>query len=172
MNEPTISFKGDIVTWTESLADYPASTYTMKYEFDGPGTLASITGTTNTDGSSFDFSLDLASAVGGDYSYRGYVENSGGTIKTTVTYGVINVRDISTSPYAQGILESIETAITNFLADGGVISLSIQGRSQTFTNLEQLQKARDYWKAQVIKYNKSVAIAQGRQKNTRFLIQY
>lgn len=166
MNEPKIAFTNDVVTWNESLADYPASTYTMKYEFNGPGTLSTITGVPN--GNTFDFTLNLASAVQGEYFFRGYVECASPATKLTVTYGSFDVRDIATSTYAKTILDSIDLAISNFVTDGGVVSLSIQGRSQTFTTLADLTKAREYWKAQVVKHNKQIAIAQGRQKNTRF----
>lgn len=170
MNEPKILFKGDIGKWTETPSGYPSSAWTMVYEFDGAGTIASITGVASGDG--FEFTLATALATAGTYYYRGYVQNKDGSEIYTVSYGQLDIKSLSVDSTAKAILDKIDAAIEDFIDDGGVVSLSIQGRTQAFTSLADLQKARDYWKKIVVNEYKEIQIAQGKQTNTRFFLKY
>lgn len=53
------------------------------------------------------------------------------------------------STSAQSIVDAIDAAILAMMAGGGAQSLTVEGRSITYTNLADLQKARAYYQGRV-----------------------
>lgn len=93
LNIPDTLQAGDSVTWTDSLGDYPASTYTLKYRLAGPQ-MIDITAAASVD----DHVVTIAKTTTaewtpGVYKWVAYVE--AGSDSTTIATGQVEVlRDL------------------------------------------------------------------------------
>lgn len=163
--EPDQLVIGDRWMWkrTDVGADYPPSSYSLKYSLRLEGT-----GTTEIEatasGSGTDFVVEVASATtagytAGTYQWQAYVTRTSDSQRITVDQGsfeVIPNRDASTSDprsHAKKVLDSIETAIEAFVTDVDVKSYTIStgtgSRSVTRADLTELYELRGKYRAEV-----------------------
>lgn len=146
--------KGTQIELTESIADYSASDYTLKYIFkkateppnefdtipDGTDHLLTITPTE---------SASLATGYNICNIYA--INNSDSTEIIPLASLVINVlpdpnTDNDARSFELKVLDKIETAILA-LADKTMSSISIDGRSYTYKDLAELERNRLHYKS-------------------------
>jgi len=160
MNVPTTINAGDKVTWTETLSDYPATTYTLAIDLrskDRPP----ITITAATSGS--DYLITILSVVtklwkSGIYQWQAFVYTGTGpdyTTKITIERGTLeilpNLTLFSSSDdgrsHVKRVLDSLEAVIEG-KATADQISYSIAGRSISKMSPSEILQWRDLYKTE------------------------
>lgn len=144
--------KGSVISITETIADYPATTHKLKYIFK-KSTDAAVEFDTTADGS--DHLLEISAANSLTIS-TGYNICNILAVSLTVATEIIpianlvvefqadpNTENDARSFYVKA-LEKIETAIL-LLADKTMSSVSIDGRTYTYLDIAQLERMRDYY---------------------------
>lgn len=177
MNEPKSLYKNDSLTWTESLSDYPASTWTLKYKFTG---LGNVTVTATPSGE--DHLVTITQAISnklneGIYRLVGWVEKSGE--KKTVYDAVVEVKpDYASIPggynalsVARTTLQNIETAIQNYSANP-YQSLTIKGKTKTNWSMTELLVWRGKLLAEVKREEDALRVASGLKSNRRIFTRF
>lgn len=124
--EPTKIITSEKIEWRISLADYPASEWTLTYYFRGPGVGVNVTAV--ADGDDFIMTLPTDSSddfdVAGKYKYHGRVQKiSDATDKHVVRTGYVQV-ELALNPddtaaielrsQAKQIVDSIDAAVLAF----------------------------------------------------------
>jgi hypothetical protein len=164
MNIPSVLTAGDTFDWTDSLSDYPAPTWTLKYSLWKYGK-AVIPITASASGS--DHAVSVAPSVStayaaGDWQWTAYVEKgSGGTLERyTIATGRVtikpNVSAVSSSAdlrsHAQIMLDGIEATLQG-RATHADLSLTINGKSIAFLKPSELESWRNTYRREVNKEN-------------------
>ena len=135
--EPDEFFEGDTVTWTKDLSDYPASVWTLKYNFVSDDASAkNETTTAAADGDTHVITISKAESgayTAGDYKWFSYVEDAGETVRYSVATGSVTVHPDQTSDtdarsHAKKVLDAINANIEG-IASKEQQSYSIAGRS-------------------------------------------
>lgn len=158
-SEPEELVLGDRWAWkrTDLSAEYPTDSYTLTYSADKQGsgsTTFSITAT-ETNG---EYLVEVASATtaaytAGTYNWQAYITRTSDSARVTVGTGVFKVlasMSASTADprsHAKKTLDAIEAVIES-RATVDQMSYTIQGRSLAKTPLPDLQKFRDYYRAE------------------------
>jgi hypothetical protein len=162
--EPLTVAAGDTVTWSRTLADYPASTgWVLKYALRGPA-VVDITG--SSDGDTHIITIapaDLTTA--GTYAVQGYVEN--GSERRTVYTGRLKVTpdltaaDATFDPrsHAQKVVEAIEAVIEG-RATRDQQEMWIDGERIVRTHFDELLKIRQ-------RYRHEIAAAEARERRSQ-----
>lgn len=168
--EPTELRAGDTWTWTRSLPDYPATTWTLKYRFKhasaaGFEIVASAAGS--------DFSISVAASAStayeaGDWTWMSWVEKVDGT-KITVGQGLTRIlpdyrNGLVTAAFddrshARKTLAALESWIED--RNPAVAEYEITGRRMRYIPLVDLLKLRQLYKAEVAAEEAAAAIANG-----------
>ena len=180
MNIPDILQAGDTFAWTDSLADYPATTYTLKYSLYRYGqTPLSITASASgTDHSVSVLAATTAAYAAGMWNWSAYVES--GATRYTVGRGTVTIKPYlpaatSTTDnrsHAQRMLDYIETAlVTSVTANAHVVSLTIDGKAVQYKR-EELLVLRNKYKWEVYNEKKADLIAQGYDPGGRINIRF
>lgn len=167
--EPGTLRAGDTWKWTKSLADYPASSWTLKYRFKSPTAGFEITASSSGD----DFSVTVTAATtsaysSGTYTWIAWVE--GGTSeKYTVDTGVAVINPdyrsgtataaLDDRSHARKTLAAIESWIES--RDQGVARYAIAGREMQYIPITDLLRLRQVYKAEVAAEDAAAAIANG-----------
>jgi hypothetical protein len=149
-SEPAELRTGDTWKWTKTLADYPASAWTLKYRFKNAAGGFEITATASGD----DYSVTVAATTSagyaaGTYSWMAWVE--GGTSeKYTVDSGVCTINPDYRSgtataafddrSHARKTLAAIESWIES--SNPGVAEYEIAGRRMKYWSAADLIKLR------------------------------
>src|SRR5512139_3769447 len=88
--EPAQIRAGDTIKWTKSLADYPASTWTLSYRLINGVNTIDITASADGDDHSVEVSHDISEHyVAGDYDWFSFVTD--GSERYTLDRGVVTV---------------------------------------------------------------------------------
>lgn len=157
--------------WTESITDYGADLYTLLiYLKKTNGTLKTIT--TTPDGTSHQISepaLTTAAYPFGSYTYHAVVfeiADPGNVI--SIERGIVEILPdlaIETDPrtFAMKMVDKLQTALLA-LADKTMSSISIEGRTYTYSNIDQLTNQLTYWE--------SKAGIPGTEKRQRIKLQF
>lgn len=169
--EPAELRVGDTWKWTKTLADYPASAWTLKYRFKSPVGGFEITSSASGD----DYSVTVAASataayVAGDYSWVAWVEG-GSSEKYTVDTGTTTLapdyRGTATAAtalddrsHARKVLAAIE-AVLESRATKDQESYEIAGRSLKRTPIGDLLKLRQHYKAEAAAEAAAEAIQNG-----------
>jgi len=169
-SEPSALRAGDTWRWTKSLADYPATSWTLKYRFKNAAGGFEITAST----SGTDYSVTVAAATtaaytAGVYSWLAWVE--GGTSeKYSVDTGIATIdpdyrSGTATAAYddrthARTVLDAIEAVIEG-RASRDQESYEIAGRSLKRTPIADLLKMRQHYKAEVAAQDAAEKISNG-----------
>jgi len=155
--EPDSFVQGDTVTWTRSLPDFPASTWTLSYAFVTSSDQQTVTASASGDTHSVTISTDESALFAvGTYKYQAYV-TSGSTRYTLDGKGnrpCINGRvdviaDFATNTtgydartHSEIVLADLKSAYQSYLSDQAkVASYSIGDRSITFKSESEFIEA-------------------------------
>jgi len=168
--EPGELRTGDTWKWTKSLADYPASAWTLKYRFKNAAGGFEITASTSGN----DYSVTVAAATtaayaAGLYSWMAWVEG-GSSEKYTVDSGVCTLNPDYRSgtataafddrTHARTVLDAIEAVIEG-RASKDQMEYEIAGRRLKLTPIADLLKLRQHYLAEVAGQKAAEAIANG-----------
>ena len=166
-NEPRIILRGDTIKWSKSFADYPATTWSLKYALRGAG---SIDITAAASGSDFLVTLTAAitaAYVIGGYSWSSYVEQ--GAERYTVASDSLAVKEnptaaalvgVETRSDAQVILDNLLAAYKTYTASQGIIqSYKIGEREAVFKDVEKLRKEINEARWEVAKEKQAARLA-------------
>jgi hypothetical protein len=168
-NEPGSLRAGDTWKWTKSLADYPASAWSLKYRFKSPTAGFEISATADGDIHSVSVAAATTTAyAAGTYSWIAWVE--GGTSeKYTVDTGVTVVNPdyrtgtatsaLDDRSHARKTLEAIEAWIES--RNPGVAMYEIAGRRMQYIPIPDLLKMRQLYKSEVSAEDAAEAIRNG-----------
>ena len=139
--------------WKESVADYPASTHTLKYYLK-KSTGDTITLTSTADGDSHEFEIDKATTAGyaaGWYRYQAIVVNDSDAndVHEVEEPGYVRVYpDLTTvsdaREHAHKMVDYLR-AVQLEMAQQQYESLSIEGRSIVQKKMEDIRKELQYW---------------------------
>lgn len=138
--------------WSESVASYPASTYTLKYLLKNK-TANPITLTSAADGDNHEFTIDdgdTATYTAGYYSYTALVMEIADTDHIIlIATGVIEIKkDLSTvsdaRTHAMTMVDNLRTTILA-LSTKTMSDVSIEGRNYTYNDIEKLEKLLTYY---------------------------
>lgn len=168
-SEPSELRSGDTWKWTKTLADYPASAWTLKYRFKNAAGGFEITASSSGD----DYSVTVAASTttgyaAGAYSWIAWVE--GGSEKYTVDTGTVTLNPdyrsgtataaLDDRTHAQIVLDAIEAVIEG-RASKDQEEYMIAGRSIKRTPIASLLKLRQHYLAEVEAQKAREAIANG-----------
>jgi hypothetical protein len=179
---PPILNAGDTWKFTVSYPKYPASAgWTVSLQLVSPNSVKTFAGTTNANGSDFDFLVPIASTLtisAGPYSYRVIVTGSGPFAgqQFSAEQSRLTVGSAFTAPYdgmsiAEQQLVACEAAILTVL-NGGVASGSFGNQSYSSLSLSELLAIKRELVSTIKNEADALAIAQGlssgRQIHVRF----
>lgn len=177
MNEPTELRAGLTATWTESISDYPATDYTLKYNLVNATVNKAIVCTASGN----DHVATLASTeslTAGEYTWQSYVVSiADATIKYFIASGKITIlgsfltgnTDFRT--HARTTLDAIEAVIES-RATKSQQSISIGGRSVVNMTFEELIKARSHYAYMVKQEETAAKIAAGLEVGNKILVRF
>ena len=152
--EPTSIIAGTTVKWTKALGDYPASTWTLTYQFKGAGSF-SVTATADGNGHSVSIAYGTTNDYPvGNYWWQSYV--SDGTNRYLVESGKCEVvKDLADATeghdgrsHARIVLEAIEAVIEG-KATRDQSEISIGDRTLKRLSPKQLIDWRATYRAEV-----------------------
>lgn len=180
MNVPSTLRAGDTWDWDESLSDYPATTWTLKFTFYRYGQVAK-TVTASASGTDFSITVsaaDSAAYTTGDWMWTAYVEKGAGASleRYTVGEGVLSVKPSLAGAtattdhrsYWQKVLDAAEAALLVFAAKGHA-TITIDGKSVSYKRMAELTSLRNTAARQVaIEQKVGQGLESGRRGVTRF----
>ena len=180
MNEPNVMYQGNSYAWiTDSTVYTPDEGFALTYYFNGAMT-GSCTGS-YYNGTQFVVTASAAltnTLTVGTYTLVGLV--SSGADRYTLSTTILEVKqNPATAPvgydarsHAQRTLDLIKTAIESVSVDGGVVSLSIAGRSKTNYSIGELLKLKSYYEAQVEAEEAKERIQKGQPGKSQIFIRF
>jgi len=179
MNIPRILQAGDTWSWDDSLSDYPATTWTLKYSLYRYGA-APISITASADGTDHAVSVakaTTAAVTAGNWNWTAYVEDA--TTRTTVGRGTVTIKADQTvalsstdlRSHAVKMLELIESSLLASATNSHIVSLTIDGKSVQYKR-EDLLVLRNKYKWEVYNEKKADMIAQGLDPGGRINIRF
>lgn len=175
---PDTIYAGDSLSWTESVGNYPAPTWTMHY---------AIRGASKLDLNSTPIGTDHKFSVGawatrplqpGRYTWQSYVTDGTGA-RHTVSTGSIVVRADLTAvnagydgrSHAQKVLDAIEATMEG-RATKAQAALQINNRQIQYLKPEELIRWRSFYKTEVAREKTSERIVQGEDPGKRILTRF
>lgn len=182
---PSSLVAGDTWSWTDSLADYPASSgYTLKHALLKSGTRIQLTSAADGDDHQTTVTAATTAAyTAGTYSWTAYVEKgSGPTLERyTVASGTVEIKvDLAAqsagydarSP-ARKIYDTLMTAYQSAIDSRAFVAeYEIAGRRMKFNSKADWITEINYWKAEVGKEEKAAAILAGEASGSRILVRF
>lgn len=168
--EPQSISVGFSYSWRRSLADYPASTWTLKYSIVNASDRFEITATADGD----DHVVAIAATASADYKAGqfklvGYVEQGSDkhivySADLEICPDPLKVSDQRT--YAERVLEACELMIEGS-ASKDQQSLMVDGQTLVRRTVEDLIKLRDRFKREVAKERREAEVASGIRRKSR-----
>jgi hypothetical protein len=146
---PTEFFAGDTVQFSISDADYPATSWTVKYALRGESVLTVTSSPTGSSGRDHGFTLSSTLTTplpAGSYEWA--LVATSGSVVNTIDSGRMTVRPNilgSAAGDRQLMIEKTLTAIENVIFNritADVVAHTIAGRSVTKIPLDELKKLR------------------------------
>lgn len=171
MSEPTKITAGDTLQWTKTLADYPASTWTLTYTLFNADAAYSFSASADSDDHSVDVpGATTATWAPGRYAWTAFV--SDGTDQHTVADGTwlvvanpsaVTARDGRT--HARKMLDAIEATLEGKASTSELSLVSVaMGDRNVSSKPELLLTLRDRYKAEVLAEERAAAIARGESR--------
>jgi hypothetical protein len=184
MNIPSTVHAGDTISWNESLADYPASSYNLAFDlrsYDCPP----ITITASANGNDHAISCNAATTKGwkaGIYAWQAYAYTGSPpdfTTKVTLQRGTIEIRPDLTGFSATGdprshvkkVLDALEAVIEG-KATSDQLSYSIAGRSISKMSPTEILQWRDLYKTEYQREMDAEKISQGIESPRRIGVRF
>ena len=178
--EPLQILAGDTLTWTKTLADYPATEFTLKYRIINAAGHFDITASAS--GSDHLILVKAATTVGytpGIYTWTSFVEKGAGAEleRYTIAQGTISVGpSLSTQSAGLDTRSDVKIALDNMTAIiknvREVGSYSINGRTYTSHDLTFLVKTWNQLKTEYAAELSAEKIAQGMGSGRRILTRF
>lgn len=146
MEIPASLTAGDSWSWTDSLADYPAGTWTLTYYFRGPQSFSIVATASGTDHASAVAAATTAGYKPGTYDWLARVTS--GLTATKIDLGRLVVEPNlanSASEYRsfwRQVLDELEPVILG-KASSDQLSMSIAGRSLSRMSWDELLRVYD-----------------------------
>lgn len=150
--EPTSVTAGDSLSWTRSLADYPASSsWVLHYRLINATAKIDITGTAS--GSDHLISVAASTSAGwaaGTYTWQAYVSKA--TERYTIGTGTMVVKPdlaaVSAAGYddrtpARKALDALNAGLETFGSNAHVQEYAIEGRTMRYRTFADFMAARD-----------------------------
>lgn len=150
---------GDFASWTDTLPQYPASTWQLSYAIRGNSVLDVIATPNGDDFELLISSTESSNLIHGVHHWQAYVAQAGN--RTTIGNGAIEVvQDLASAitgydgrSEAQKMLDAVSQAIITIGNGEMVQSYSIKGRSLSKYSLTELLQMRDRLKGEVAREN-------------------
>lgn len=176
--EPTVITAGDTVSWTKTLAQYPANDgWVLSYTLINAQQKISITSTA----SGVDYLLaktaaETASWAAGNYDWQSKVAKSGEVY--TVEQGKITINQSFESQttydnrsHAQYVLSAIESVLEG-RATSATMEYEIAGRKMKHISHEELYSMRSKYKAEVMREQAADRIKNGLSDPRRVYVRF
>ncbi len=166
--EPRRFRQGELVEWTRSLSNFPASAWTLTYTFRSPSHAFTVTATADGDthvaAITAVASLDIPAA---EYTWQA-IADDGALDAKQIDAGALTVdKDLATADdgfdtrtFARRMLDAIEARLEG-TADRDDISYSTEGLSVSRYSPEQLEERRRHYRAIVVQEERTLAAANG-----------
>lgn len=177
-DEPTRARAGDTWKWTRTLADYPASAWTLTYYLKHPtADRISIVATASGDDHSVTVAQNTSSTyTPGTWSWIASVDS--GTEKHTVDTGTIIIEPdyrastgaLDDRSHARKTLVAIEAWIEGH--DLAVAEYEIAGRRMKYIPITELVKLRDLYKGEVAREDDAIRVANGLPSRRKLLVRF
>ena len=176
--EPTAITAGDTVSWTKSLADYPANGgWSLSYTIINATNKYTVNATAS--GADFLVSVTAATTAGwaaGDYSWQSRVTK--GAEAYTVDIGDITIKPsfeskatLDNRSHAQKTLDAIEDTIAG-RATSATAEYEIAGRKLKYISFAEMLKLRDFYKATVLQEKAAQNLAKGLPDPRRVMVRF
>ena len=181
--EPSSVVAGDTLTWSKSLADYPATVWTLKYRGINAAGKFDITAAA----SGADFLVTVAAAASaawtaGTYAWMAWVEKGSGPTAERVTVGsgtltvqpnIAALTTLDARTQAAKILDQLMAAYTSYTASNGLVSeYEIAGRRMKYRSAAEILEQIDRWKATVAADKRAERIAAGLGGGNKVLVRF
>ena len=177
--EPTSLRAGDTWAWTRSLADYPASAWTLTYYFRNATAHFDVVATADGD----DFAVAVAKAttaalVPGDYDWTAFVasvteRHQVGMGRAAVLPDITNAYPHDGRSFARRMLDAIEAALES---RAGTDQLDLVNATLDSRSIQRdkagLITLRSQFKAEVAREEHGAAIANGLGGKNRLLVRF
>ena len=177
--EPTSIIAGDTLSWSKSLADYPATVWTLKYRLVNATGKVDITATASgTDHLVSVSSTTSAAYAAGTYAWTAWVEKAGeratvggGTMVIKPNLAVQNSFDARSD--AAIIVDQLMAAYKTFTASQGhVAEYEIAGRRMKYRSSAEILDALNHWKAILAAEKRAERIAAGLGGGNKLLVRF
>lgn len=177
--EPTSITAGDTLSWSKSLADYPATEWTLKYRLVNAAGKVDITAA--ADGSNYLVGVTSAISAGyaaGTYAWTAWLEKTGervtvgsGTLIIKPDLAVQNSFDARTD--AAIVVDQLMAAYKTFTAtQGHVAEYEIAGRKMKYRSSAEILDALNHWKAILAAEKRAERIAAGFGAGGKLLVRF
>jgi hypothetical protein len=176
--EPLQLRAGDTWTWSRSLTDYPAGSWTLKYAFKNSTHDIQITAA--ADGTDHLVTVAMATTAGytkGRYKWVAYVESA--TERYTIGTGEV---DVLPSYVASGVLDdrtparkaldALDAGLAQFGSNAHVHSYTIEGRTMQYRTFADFIAARDRLKQEVAREEAGQRAAAGLAGKNRLRVKF
>lgn len=146
---------GEIITWVETLTDYPGATHSIAYKFAGQTPLDgfqqfSIAGT-ETSTATYTF-VTLTTYKPGIYTWEKQITLTSGSLMRVVECGQVviqpNAATSMTTTTAATMVTTLETVLATFAASANQ-SVSFNGQSYSRGSISDYRNQLVFWKARV-----------------------
>lgn len=150
--EPTSFTAGDTVSWTRSLADYPASaSWVLHYRLINATAKYDITGTAS--GSDHLIAVQAsttAAYAAGTYTWQAYVTKAAerytvgtGTVEIKPDLAAVSAAGYDSRTPARKALDALNAGLETFGSNAHVQAYSIEGREMKYRTFADFMAARD-----------------------------
>lgn len=178
--EPAYIRAGDTIKWTRSLADYPASTWTLSYRLINAAGNIDITATADGD----DHAVTVPAATSAAYTpgqYEWVASVTDGSDRYTVGSGRLTIQpDLAAEAAgyearstARQALADLRSALATWLSTSGrVQSYTVAGRSMTFVTADEIRQRIGLAEREVAREEAEERLAAGMSTGKRVLVRF
>jgi len=178
--EPASIVAGDTITWQKSLADYPATEWTLKYRLlNSAGKIDITAAASGSDHLVTVSSTTSAAFTAGDYDYLAWVEKTGarrsvGTGRITVVANLATAATYDGRSDARIVYEALLAGYKSHVeaGNGFVAEVKMGERGMKFNTAADWLTQINFWKAQVLSEERAAKIAAGLPAGNRVLVRF
>jgi len=166
--EPTVIISGSTVKWTKSLSDYPASTWTLSYQFVNAADAQAVTCT--ADGEDHLATITAAQTgamTAGDWYWQAKVTDGSevyavgtGMVTVKANFAVAGATSYDARSHVKKVLDAIE-ALLEGKASEDQASMSIGDRSLSRYSFNELMALRSQYRSEYAREQREERIAAG-----------
>lgn len=175
--EPNQVIAGDTWTWKKQLSDYlPSDGWVLTYALVKTGVIITITAADDNDDHLIEeAATTTASNDPGIYHWQSYITKSATSERYKYETGTIEVladfaaqsTGYDNRSFAKKMVDAIE-AILPTAKSLKVISISVDGRSYNYADVQSLNETYDFWLAKYRSEERKAGRGKGRAVNVRF----